>query len=150
MSRPLLRPEPGPVSPPARTGQGPALVEDLARSLWASTQSCPAAERAAAMAALAALAVNRAGGAAALAPFIRDPTLFPCWQPDHPQHAAMRRAGSSDPAFATALRIARRALAAAGAEPDGPTRFHLDDESPAWARGLSPVLIIGGLLFYRD
>lgn len=151
MSRPMLRPEPGPHSPPARTGQDPSLVADLARSLWASTIASPAAERIGAMEALATLAVSRAGRPGDLAAVCADPTLFPCWRPDHPLHAVMRRADSCDPSFAAALRIARRAMAVMGATggADGPTRFHGDDESPAWALGLSPVRIVGGLLFYR-
>lgn len=55
------------------------------------------------------------------------------------------------PAFASCLRIARRAMAAAMSDPTGgATRFHAFDEAPQWARGMLPCASIGSFLFYRD
>jgi Cell Wall Hydrolase. len=56
-----------------------------------------------------------------------------------------------NPAFASCLRIARRAMASAISDPTGgATRFHSYDEAPQWARGMLPCASIGGFLFYRD
>lgn len=62
-----------------------------------------------------------------------------------------RPEGSSDPAYAVALRIARRALAGGppGEDPSGgATRLHRLGESPEWAAGLSPAATTADLAFY--
>lgn len=145
--RPALVPEPAvAVAPPVPAmAAGPPLTDAdrLARTLYveAGVQGVRAME------ALATLVMNRLrapGGAygATLAAVLSDGGQFT------PAPTAPR-AGSSDPAFAIAQRIARRALS--GALPDvtgGAVRFHRGSESPAWAAGLAPVAEVGDLLFY--
>lgn len=64
---------------------------------------------------------------------------------------AQRDAIEDHPAYASCLRIARRAMAAAIQDPTGgATRFHAIDEAPDWARGMLPNATLGGFVFYRD
>jgi len=85
----------------------------------------------------------------------RAPFQFPCWNPRHSSHAALRAAApggerSTEAAMAVCRRIAARAVA--GALPDstgGATHYHGDDAQPGWAVAQLPVAEIGGLLFYR-
>lgn len=68
-----------------------------------------------------------------------------------PRFAAPDRAAEDDVAYASCLRIARRAMAAAINDPTGGAiRYHSIDEAPRWARGLLPCALIGGFIFYRD
>lgn len=68
-----------------------------------------------------------------------------------PLDTTSSRARADDGAYACCLRIARRALATALADPTGgATRFHPVDQTPTWSRGRLPCATIGGFVFYRD
>jgi spore germination cell wall hydrolase CwlJ-like protein len=125
-------------------------VEILARTLWGEARG----EGAAGMEAVAAVVVNRlkAGrprwgldlGAVCLAR-----RQFSCWNPGDPNRAKLLAVTPADPAFATALRIARRA--ASGLLPDpvlGATHYHTRGVMPGWSIGQRPVATIGRHLFY--
>ena len=65
--------------------------------------------------------------------------------------APQRGAVEDHPAYASCLRIARRAMAGAIHDPTGgATRFHLIDAAPDWARGMLPCATLGGFVFYRQ
>lgn len=58
---------------------------------------------------------------------------------------------TDDLAFASCLRIARRAISGALQDPTGgAVRFHELGKRPDWAFGLNPCAWIGSYLFYRD
>lgn len=68
-----------------------------------------------------------------------------------PFDATPMHAKRDDVAYASCLRITRRAIAGALADPTGgATRFHSVDETPRWSRGRLPCTTIGGFVFYRD
>lgn len=145
MSRPLLRPE---IDAPSIRSDPDAGSDALARALWATAGDGGIR----AMEALAAVAVNarsvRPG--CSLAQLVRDGALFDVWNPADPRHAAMLSVDSRDPAFAAALRVARRARA--GTDPTGgATRFHAEgSEPPDWTVGRLPHLSLAGFCFYRE
>lgn len=131
-------------------------VEILALTLWGEAAERPVR----AIEALAALVMNRARRAAApggpahwgrgVAGVCRAPFQFPCWNRNHPRHAALREVPPGDATLAICRRVAARALA--GTLPD-PTRgaTHMHDAAvlPGWALGRASVAEIGELCFYR-
>jgi spore germination cell wall hydrolase CwlJ-like protein len=139
--------------PPARPD---TTAEILALTLWGE-----AADRSVrAMEALAALVVNRArqaaipGGPAhwgrGIAGVCRAPFQFPCWNRNHPRHAALREVPPGDGALAICRRIAARAVGGSLPDPTGgATHFHDAAALPSWALGRAAVAEIGGLCFYR-
>lgn len=143
MVRPLLVP----VADRVPTTQDAAL-DALARAVWAHGRD----RGIRAMEALAAMAINRRYRAPGrtLADIVRDPALFAAWDPDDPRHAEMVAVDRSDPAFAAALRVARRAMAGADGIVGGADHF-VDDASPlpAWASALTPTVTLAGFSFYR-
>lgn len=142
MTRPMLVP----VSDRAQTGPDAAL-DALARAIWAHGRD----RGVRAMEALAATALNRRyrTPGRTLADIVRDPALFAVWDGDDPRHAAMRAVDSRDPAFAAALRVARRAMAGADGIVGGADHF-VDDASPLpdWASTLAPTVTLAGFSFY--
>ncbi|MBE9607666.1 cell wall hydrolase [Acetobacteraceae bacterium H6797] len=138
-----------------------ALAREQAQEILALTLWGEAAERPVrAIEALASLVVNRARLAAlpegprhwgeGVAGVCRAPFQFPCWNRNHPRHAALRAIPPGDAALAICRRIAARAVA--GSLPDatgGATHYHDEALLPAWALGQPPQAEIGGLLFYR-
>lgn len=143
MTRPVLVAEADrPVTPPD------AGTDALARAIWAHGRD----RGVRAMEALAAMAANarhRAPGRS-LAALVRDPALFTAWDPADPRHGPMLAAEAGDPAFAAALRVARRALAGPDRIVAGADRF-LEEGAPLpdWAAGLTPLVLIAGFSFYR-
>jgi N-acetylmuramoyl-L-alanine amidase len=74
---------------------------------------------------------------------------FSCWNRSDTNYQKLRDVTEQNIHFATALRIARRAMA--GALPDatnGATHYHTKDIKPHWARGKDPVATIGSHIFY--
>lgn len=62
----------------------------------------------------------------------------------------MQAVDERDLYFATALRVARRALAGTlDDNTSGGTHYHAASIQPYWARGESPVAVIGRHVFYR-
>lgn len=135
---------------------GEAAADILALTLWGEAADRPVR----AIEALAALVMNRArqaaipGGSAhwgrGVAGVCRAPFQFPCWNRNHPRHAALREVPAGDGALAICRRVAARAIA--GSLPDatgGATHFHDGGTLPGWALGRPAVAEIGGLCFYR-
>lgn len=145
MTRPMLKAEQDRPANPVQGG-GDA-IDTLARMLWAHGVS----DGVRALEGLASMAINHHHlcPGRTLADIARDPALFPVNDPDHALHADMHRVDTSDPAFAVALRVARRAMAGTGSDlVAGATRFHAINDHPDWAAGQVHVAMIGRLMFY--
>lgn len=138
--------------------EGPreAAVGVLALTLWGEAAGRPVR----AIEAVAALVVNRARRAAVpggpahwgrgVAGVCRAPFQFPCWNRNHPRHAALREISAGDGALAICQRIAARAITGSLPDPTGgATHFHDAVALPGWALGRPAVAEIGGLCFYR-
>jgi spore germination cell wall hydrolase CwlJ-like protein len=78
------------------------------------------------------------------------PYQFSCWNKSDPSYQRLINVTESNIHFATALRIARRAVINALRDnTQGATHYHADYVSPYWARGEVPVCSIGRHIFYR-
>jgi spore germination cell wall hydrolase CwlJ-like protein len=133
------------------------VLDILALTLWGEAGTRPVRG----MEAVAAVVMTRVRLAAlpdgpthfgrGVAGVCRAPFQFPCWNPNHPRHAALGEAADdADPGYAAARRIAARALAGALADPTrGATHYHAEEALPRWALGLVPTAALGGLVFYR-
>ena len=76
---------------------------------------------------------------------------FACWNPDDPNRAKTEQADGKDREFASCLRIARRAVMGALADPSlGATHYHAANVSPPWAAGRAPSVVIGRHRFYNN
>lgn len=131
-------------------------TEVLARTLWGEAADRPVR----AIEAVAALVLNRVRDAArpdgpahwgrGIAGVCRAPFQFPCWNPNHPRHAALRAIAPGDGALAICRRIAARAVAGVLPDPTGgATHAHDGSVLPGWALRSAPLCDIGGLVFYR-
>lgn len=132
-------------------GPREAAAETLALTLWGEAADRPVR----AIEAMAALVVNRARAGVphwgrGVAGVCRAPFQFPCWNRNHPRHAALREIPPGDGALAICRRVAARALAGSLPDPTGgATHFHDATALPGWALGRPAVAEIGGLCFYR-
>lgn len=80
----------------------------------------------------------------------RKPYQFSCWNADDPNREKLLDLGESDLYFATALRIARRAVYGVLEDPtDGATHYHAAGISPSWIKGEKPVAVMGRHVFYK-
>ncbi|MGB4057466.1 MAG: cell wall hydrolase [Alphaproteobacteria bacterium] len=78
------------------------------------------------------------------------PYQFSCWNRSDPNFQKLQAVDETDLYFATALRIARRAIAGSITDTtNGATHYHAKTATPYWARGEVPVAVIGNHIFYR-
>ncbi len=78
------------------------------------------------------------------------PYQFSCWNRSDPNFQKLQAADDKDLYFATALRIARRACAGTLKDrTNGATHYHAKSVNPYWARGETPVAVVGDHVFYR-
>ena len=78
------------------------------------------------------------------------PYQFSCWNRNDPSYKRLINVTPNNKHFATALRIARRAVI--GTLEDnthGATHYHADYVSPYWAVGEKPVTTISRHIFYK-
>ncbi|MBP0465042.1 cell wall hydrolase [Roseomonas sp. PWR1] len=133
-----------------------SAAEVLALTLWGEAAGRPVR----AIEGLAALVVNRArraaepGGPAhwgsGIGGVCRAPFQFPCWNRNHPRHAALMEVPPGDGALAICRRVAARAIAGALPDPTGgATHVHDAAALPGWAVGRAASAEIGGFCFYR-
>ena len=130
-------------------------IDVLARTLWGEARG----EGTHGMEAVAAVILNRVAVAESRAGYwwgndiisvCQKPYQFSCWNRSDPSYLKLQAVNETDVYFATALRIARRAVIGALADPTGgATHYHADYVSPAWTRGQKPATIIGRHIFYR-
>ena len=130
-------------------------VDVLARTIWGEARG----EGDAGMAAVAAVVLNRVAHAESRAGYwwgndiisvCQKPYQFSCWNRSDPSYLKLQAVTDTDRHFATALRIARRAVIGAIKDTTGnATHYHADYVSPYWAQGQVPTAIIGRHIFYR-
>lgn len=80
----------------------------------------------------------------------RKPYQFSCWNADDPNYRKLVTVDENDTSFATALRVARRALLGFIKDPTrNATHYHTRSVQPFWAKGKTPCAVIGRHVFYR-
>lgn len=133
-----------------------AAVDILARTVWGEARG----EGSAGMQAVAAVIVNRVKVADAhggkfwwgnsIIGVCQKPYQFSCWNDNDPNRAKLMGITESDIHFATAIRIARRAVAGVLDDPThGATHYHAAGITPPWTWGEKPLAVIGRHIFYR-
>lgn len=150
----------GPVCGPERDGAVAFYrkleVDILARTLWGEARG----EGTAGMQAVASVVLNRVkiaqerGGSYwwgnDIIQVCQKPYQFSAWNRGDPNFRKLQSVDERDLYFATALRIARRAVSGVLADmTGGATHYHADTVSPYWARGEKPATVIGRHVFYR-
>lgn len=136
------------------TDETERAVDTLARTLWGEARN----EGTKGMEAVACVVLNRVRIAQrhngywwgqTIEGVCRKPFQFSCWNTNDPNRPKLLAVTDRNIHFATALRIARRAVH--GALPDatgGATHYHTKDILPQWAEGQVPVCTIGHHIFY--
>ena len=131
-------------------------IDVMARTLWGEARS----EAAYGMLAVAHVILNRVRKAQAnggkywwghdIITVCQKPYQFSCWNPADPNRPKMMAVEASNIHFATALRIARRAVLGHEGEDitNGADHYHTTDITPFWAKDKMPVAIIGKHIFY--
>ncbi len=138
-----------------------AARDCLARTLWGEA----GADGLGAMAAIAALVINRMSASARAvergqeapwwggpdaASVCRAPWQFACWSRTDPRRREMLGLAADDARLAAARLIADAALDGRLGDPTrGADHCHRHNERPAWARGRRPLVVIGRHHFYR-
>lgn len=130
-------------------------VDIVARTLWGEARG----EGTAGMQAVAAVILNRAAISKKHGNFwwgrnvveiCRKPYQFSCWNRNDPNFEKLLNVDDRDIHFATALRMARRALNNLLADPTmGATHYHAAAVMPSWAVQEKPCAVIGRHIFYR-
>lgn len=130
-------------------------IDVLARTLWGEARG----EGSAGMEAVACVILNRVKIAGEKGKFwwgnniiqvCQKPYQFSCWNRSDPNFKKLQAIDESNLYFATAVRIARRAIA--GALKDityGATHYHAAGISPYWAKRETPTTVIGDHIFYH-
>lgn len=131
-------------------------VDVLARTLWGEARG----EGVAGMEAVAAVILNRVkiakdkGGkfwwGANIIQVCQKPYQFSCWNRSDPNFRKLQALTEKDLYFATAIRIARRAvIGVLKDQTGGATHYHATGISPYWSKKESPSAVIGNHIFYR-
>jgi spore germination cell wall hydrolase CwlJ-like protein len=130
-------------------------IDVMARTIWGEARG----EGSAGMQAVARVILNRLAVAESRGGFwwgktiigiCQKPYQFSCWNRSDANFALVSAVDERDIHFATALRIARRAVA--GVVDDmtgGATHYHAAGIMPPWAERAKPCAVIGRHVFYR-
>lgn len=130
-------------------------IDTLARTLWGEARG----EGVEGMKAVACVILNRVKVAQEAGKYwwgnniiqvCQKPYQFSCWNRSDPNFKKLIAVDDTDLHFATALRIARRAVI--GALEDityGATHYHAAGIEPYWARREKPCAVIGKHIFYH-
>lgn len=130
-------------------------IDTLARTIWGEARG----EGSIGMQAVAAVVLNRVAvsqkrggywwGTDVIA-VCQKPYQFSCWNKNDPNYQKLLEVDPNDIHFATAIRIARRAMAGVLDDPTGgATHYHVQGITPHWAEDEKPVAVIAHHLFYR-
>ncbi|GJL84252.1 MAG: hypothetical protein DHS20C02_00270 [Micavibrio sp.] len=127
----------------------------LARTLWGEARG----EGTAGMQAVACVVLNRVAESDKRGRYwwgnniiqvCQKPYQFSCWNRSDPNFRKLQSVDESDLYFATALRMARRAIMGALDDPTGEaTHYHTKGITPYWSRGEKLTAEIGHHIFYR-
>lgn len=130
-------------------------VDVMARTLWGEARG----EGTAGMQAVSCVILNRVATARSFGGYwwgksvievCHKPFQFSCWNKDDPGYRKLIAVTPGNIHFATALRIARRAILGFLDDPTyGADHYHARSVSPDWARGQSPTTVIGRHVFYK-
>lgn len=130
-------------------------VDVLARTLWGEARG----EGSAGMQAVASVILNRVQVADDHGKYwwgnniiqvCQKPYQFSCWNRSDPNFKKLSSVDEGDLYFATALRIARRAVAGCIEDiTQGATHYHAAGVSPYWAKNESPCAVVENHIFYR-
>lgn len=130
-------------------------LDVLARTLWGEARG----EGAAGMEAVCAVILNRVkiaqgrGGywwGKDIISVCQKPYQFSCWNRSDVNYQKLQAVTEKDIHYATAVRIARRAIAGVLADPTGgATHYHERSILPGWAEGQAQSATIGRHIFYR-
>ena len=142
-------------------GDSEQAIDILARTVWAEARG----EGQHGMEAVAAVILNRltiskqSGGfwwGNDIVSICKAPWQFSCWNPGDPNLPKLQRVDSRDAEFASAQRIARRAINGFLDDPTvdvntgiGATHYHHRAMQPRWAKGSRPISSIGNHVFYH-
>ncbi|MBI1326040.1 MAG: cell wall hydrolase [Alphaproteobacteria bacterium] len=153
--RPTLKPVPQEQTEAGQKFFAEMAVDVLARTLWGEARG----EGTAGMQAVANVILNRAEISKRLKGYwwgntlievCQKPRQFSCWNKEDANYTKVLSVTEKDIYFATALRIAKRAVASV--LPDitkGATHYHAASITPYWARGVTPCAKLGRHLFYQ-
>lgn len=130
-------------------------IDVLARTLWGEARG----EGDQGMQAVANVILNRVEVAEEKGSFwwgnniiqaCQKPYQFSCWNRSDPNFRKLQDVTEKDLYFATALRLARRAVAGCLVDlTKDATHYHAAGISPYWTNGEKPVKVIGNHIFYR-
>ena len=153
--RPALFPLPGGDSADARALYTDMEIDTMARTLWGEARS----EGSAGMQAVACVILNRVKTARVFGGYwwgndivqvCHKPYQFSCWNKADPNYRKLLAVTDSDIHFATAKRIARRAVLGFTDDPTyGADHYHTKAIAPHWAKGKKPTNVIGQHIFYK-
>lgn len=131
------------------------VIDTLARTLWGEARG----DGPQGMEAVAAVILNRVKIAQAhggywwgndIISVCQKPYQFSCWNRSDPNYRVLQAVTEKDLHFATAVRIARRAVA--GTHPDitgGADHYHAKSITPDWTKGQKPTATIRNHIFYK-
>lgn len=130
-------------------------IDVLARTLWGEARG----EGTEGMQAVASVILNRAYVAQVRGKYwwgndiisiCQKPYQFSCWNRSDPNFQKLQSVDKSDLYFATAQRIARRAVYdCLEDKTNGATHYHAKQVNPYWTRGERACAIVGNHIFYR-
>ena len=130
-------------------------IDVLARTLWGEARG----EGSAGMQGVANVILNRVEIAEVKGGFwwgnniiqvCQKPYQFSCWNRSDPNFRKLQNVEEKDLYFATAQRLARRAMhECLGDITDGATHYHAAGVDPYWASREKPVAVLGRHIFYR-
>lgn len=154
--QPSLTPKPQVINQNQLLDNISRAVDVLARTIWGEARGEPLRGQEA----IAHVVLNRRTVAQQYGRFwwgddvieiCQKPYQFSCWLDDDPNLAKLLMVNADNPIFATALRIARRAVnGALGADfTEGATHYHARHITPHWTKGRTPLAEIGNHIFYR-
>lgn len=131
------------------------VVDTLARTLWGEARG----EGPQGMEAVASVILNRVAVAQVKGGYwwgsdiisvCQKPYQFSCWNRSDANYKLLQAITEKDIHYATAVRIARRAVAGVlGDSTGGATHYHARQVSPDWAKGQVPSATIGNHIFYK-
>lgn len=131
------------------------VIDTLARTLWGEARG----EGPQGMDAVASVILNRVKIAQARGGYwwgndiisvCQKPYQFSCWNRSDPNYRVLQAVTEKDLHFATAVRIARRAVAGTLADvTGGADHYHAKSIAPDWAKGQKPTTTIRNHIFYK-